>query len=172
MRSHKGRRGLGSSIPGPWGSSLVLDPCPWGSHPSPILYPHPWGSPFILDPFCVASVFWMLPAPPTSVPGLLCPSLIPCFSLCSRLFQWFSRTGTHCGTRHHGRPGSGIAGLFSHEDREPSPDRSSPAAEDQIQYTVVTGARADQPRMDGDVAVTYAVVGKGRFQMRDTRTAP
>ncbi|CAM5173254.1 unnamed protein product [Eretmochelys imbricata] len=38
--------------------------------------------------------------------------------------------------------------------------------------TVVTGARADQPRMDGDVAVTYAVVGKGRFQMRDTQTAP
>ncbi|CAM5173406.1 unnamed protein product [Eretmochelys imbricata] len=38
--------------------------------------------------------------------------------------------------------------------------------------TVVTGARADQPRMDGDVAVTYAVVGKGRSQVRDTQTAP
>ncbi|CAM5130563.1 unnamed protein product [Natator depressus] len=39
-------------------------------------------------------------------------------------------------------------------------------------YTVVTGARADQPRMDGDVAVMYAVVGKGRSQVQDTRTAP
>ncbi|CAM5173069.1 unnamed protein product [Eretmochelys imbricata] len=38
--------------------------------------------------------------------------------------------------------------------------------------TVVTGARADQPRMDGDVAVTYAVVGKVRSQVRDTQTAP
>ncbi|CAM5130236.1 unnamed protein product [Natator depressus] len=34
---------------------------------------------------------------------------------------------------------------------------------------VVTGARADQPRMDGDVAVMYGVVGKGRSQVRDTR---
>ncbi|CAM5122899.1 unnamed protein product [Natator depressus] len=98
---------------------------------------------------------------------------------------------------------SSILGLLP---REPGPERSSPAAEDQIQSsaqpndkvtgavgrgqerdwlepgsfchklqaadTVVTGARADQPRMDGDVAVTYAVVGKGRSQVQDTRTAP
>ncbi|XP_039366766.1 uncharacterized protein LOC120388761 isoform X2 [Mauremys reevesii] len=56
--------------------------------------------------------------------------------------------------------------------RDPGPDRSSPDSGDQIQYTVVTGARADQPRLDGDVAVTYAVVGKGSSRGRDTRTAP
>ncbi|CAM5122902.1 unnamed protein product [Natator depressus] len=45
-------------------------------------------------------------------------------------------------------------------------------SENQTPDTVVTGARADQPRMDGDVAVMYAVVGKGRSQVQDTRTAP
>ncbi|CAM4616866.1 unnamed protein product [Lepidochelys kempii] len=56
--------------------------------------------------------------------------------------------------------------------RDPSPDRSSLAAEDQIQYAEVTRVGTAQPRVDRNVAVTYAVVGQGGSRVQDTRPAP
>ncbi|CAM4616902.1 unnamed protein product, partial [Lepidochelys kempii] len=57
--------------------------------------------------------------------------------------------------------------------RDPSPERSSPATEDQIQYAEVTRVRtAQQSRVDRNVAVMYAVVGQGGSRVQDTQPAP